>query len=45
MSNEEYSDEQMWEWQGAWSKENLAQHLHTKESGWRARQWKQKKNK
>ncbi len=47
MSNEDYSDEQMqmWQWQGAWSKEHLAQHLQSKEPGWRARQWKQKKNK
>ncbi len=47
MSNEDYSDEQMqmWQWQCAWSKEHLAQHLQSKEPGWSARQRKQKKNK
>ncbi len=46
-SMEDYSEEQceMWKWQGAWSKEHVAQHLQSKEPGWRARQWKQKKNK
>ena len=45
MSNEDDGDEQMqrWQGQGAWYKEHLAQHLQSKEPGWRARQWKRLK--